>query len=357
MRCLRTSWRLAAFGLLCVGLQTVARAADAIRPTIEVSAAQAKSLGITTAQARGASDFQLANLPALVLPPVNARIAVAATFPGTVLQVMALEGQTVRKGQVLAVIASHEIVEKASELAQARSRLAAAGSAAERLKLLSEEGIIAGSRAEEARALHEQALADVAAKSRVLQTVHADGAQGTYSLVAPIDGIVSASNIQTGEPLVGMSAPYVIDSGSAFEVQAQIPERLIGKITEGMRLRLPGGIEARVTSAGSVMQPETRSALLKAQLAPGSKVIAGMSTSAAVFAQAPAGAVRLPRSALTMLAGEQTVFVATVGGYAPRAIVTASSVGEEVVVISGVNQGETVATAGLSELKSMALSR
>lgn len=332
-------------------------AADPPSTTINVSVAQSRQLGIATIEAETASEFQIADLPALILPPANARIAVAATFPGTVLQVLAVEGQVVRKSQVLARIASRDIVQQAAELLQARSRLAVAASTSDRLSRLSAEGIVAGARAEEAQALHEQARADASAKLRVLQAVHADLEQGTYNLIAPIDGIVSTSKIQAGEPLELMSAPFVIDSNAAFEVQAQIPERLIGKISEGMRLILPNGVTATVTSVGSVIQPETRSALLKAQIVPGAKVIAGMSTNAAVFGKAPPGSVRLPRSAITTVDGRETVFVAVQNGYMPRTVETASSIGDTTVVLSGLKAGETVAKSGLTELKSMSLGR
>jgi cobalt-zinc-cadmium efflux system membrane fusion protein len=325
--------------------------------TIAISREQAASVGIGLGEAAPADDYLVAVLPALIMPPPNARVAVAATFPGTVLQTLAVEGQAVRRGQPLAIIASREIVANAGELAQARARLAVARSNAERIRRLGAEGIVSGARQDEAEAALSEAQADFEARSRILTSVNADAAKGTYTLTAPIDGTVASARIETGAPIEGMSAPFVVDSGKAYEVQAQVPGRLIGAIAPGMRIVLTGGVAAKVTSVGTAIAPDTRSALLKGEVDPKAKVIAGMATTASVFAPAHAGAVSVPRGAVAQLDGADVVFVAVNGGFEMRKVKTAPLVGDEAVVLSGLKRGEKIAVAGVSELKSVALSR
>lgn len=345
---------------------TSAVAAEAILPPASVKGgpeeigldkAQIASLGIRFAPATEAKEYLLAMLPGSIAPPPNARVAVAATFPGTVVQSFAVEGQSVHKGEALAIIASREILAHAANLAQARARLSVATTNASRVERLSSEGILAGARADEAKSIRDQAEAEVSGISRILTNVNADGTRGNYTLVAPIDGIVSSAKIQAGEPIEGMNAPFVIDSGSSYEIQAQIPERLVGSIALGMRVTAGPGIEARVTSAGRVIQPETRSALLKALITPGTTVVSGKVATVSVYAPAPPSAAIVPKSAVTELNGRTVIFAQTMRGIAVRDVTTSGSTGGEVVVFSGVRPGEQVVISGLSELKSIVLSR
>lgn len=327
---------------------------------VAMSPAQIEALGLRLVRATPATDYLIATVPAVIAPPPNARVAVAATFPGTVLQTLAQEGDAVRRGQPLAVIASKEILSQGAEAAQARARLAVAEAAARRMARLGAEGIVAGARVDEAEADYEQAKADASAKIRILADVGADAGKGTYTLRAPIDGVVATARIEAGRPVESMSAPFVIDAVGRYEVEAQVPERLVGKIAPGMVARIGAGadaIEAEVTSVGTVVQPETRSVTLKAAVKPGAAMVAGRTAMVTLHARAPKGAVELPAAAVIDLAGSAVTFVQEKGGFAIRRVTTGGTSGGTVVVLSGVGPGEEVAASGLSELKSMALAR
>lgn len=324
---------------------------------LELTPAQIEGLRLRFTPAEDVKEYLLATLPAVIAPPPNARVAVAATYPGTVLQVLVVEGDAVRRGQPLAVIASREILTLGAELAQARARLAVAEANAERQSLLAKEGIVAGAKAEEANAALQEARAEANEKARMAEAVSADGAKGTYTLTAPIDGTVVSSKIETGAPVDGMSAAFVVDATDRLEVRAQVPERLIGQIAAGMRVLVDGKVEARVTSVGRVVQPETRSAALKADIKDASGLVAGRTVMASIYAGASAGAVIVPRAALAEVAGAPVVFVRVSGGVAAREVATAPVTGDQVVVLKGLKAGENVAISNLSELKSLALAK
>jgi cobalt-zinc-cadmium efflux system membrane fusion protein len=86
--------------------------AAAVRPDglLLVAPAKARALGIVTAPAQPASEVPLADLPVTIAPPPNARVAVAATLPGTVLRTLVVEGDSVSRGQALAVVASRDVM-------------------------------------------------------------------------------------------------------------------------------------------------------------------------------------------------------------------------------------------------------
>jgi cobalt-zinc-cadmium efflux system membrane fusion protein len=328
---------------------------------LPVDRKQAAQLGIRLAPAIAAIEAPIAVIPAVIQPPPNARVAVAATFPGVVMRTLVVEGDTVRQGQPLAVISSRDVLTMGADLTRAHARAGVARSNASRLSQLAREGIIAGARADEANALAAEAGADVSEKARILKMVNGAGATGTYTLTAPIAGRVTTASIQTGNPVDGTTAPYVIDAANRYEVVGQLPERLVGMVRPGMTVLIEPDITGRVTAVGSTIDPATRSATLKAEIPAGPGIIAGRAISLSLSGPAPAGAVSVSGDALVMVEGKAIVFVATANGYAVREVVMEGSGGgsaaKQTVLLSGVRLGEQVVVSGTSALKALALSR
>jgi cobalt-zinc-cadmium efflux system membrane fusion protein len=327
--------------------------------TIAITDDQIARLGIKLSAATQADLVPLASLPAIVVPPPNSRVAVAATFAGVVTRTMVVEGQAVRRGQPLAIISSRDVLMLGADLARSRARLGYAESNSGRLGQLSREGVIAGSRADEAHATLREAQVDVSEKGRILSLANASGNSGTYTLIAPISGRVTTATAQAGSPVDGTSAPYVIDATDRYEIEAQLPERLIGSVRPGMEIRLADNTTGIVTSVGATIDPLTRSAMLKAAIAASvgaeqNQLTSGRATTVTVFGSAPAGAVTVPASALTSLGGKSVVFMRTSTGFAARRVVTGGKNGSDVVILSGIASGDRIATTGTSELKSLA---
>jgi cobalt-zinc-cadmium efflux system membrane fusion protein len=313
-------------------------------------------LAIRTAPAMVASSAPIAQLPAVVVPPPGARVAVAAALPGVVVRTMAVEGDSVRRGQPLAVIASRDVVSLSGDLVRARARLGVASSSAQRMAQLQKAGVVAGARLDEAQAQAAEARADVAEKARILDLVNGRGGNGTYTLVAPIAGRVTKAMLQAGDPVDGTGAPYVIDAVDRYEVEAQLPERLAGQARPGMGIRL-GAARGTVTSVGSTIDPATRSIMLKAKLPAGPGVIAGRATSVTLEGPPPAGAVSVPAEAVTSLDGHEVVFVRTRSGFRIRTVASGATSDGQALLLSGVKPGELIAVTGTSALKALALAR
>jgi cobalt-zinc-cadmium efflux system membrane fusion protein len=323
---------------------------------LSVDSKQAAQLGIQLAPAAVASDAPLATIPAIIQPPANARVAVAATFPGVVVRTLVVEGDTVRQGQPLAIIASRDVLTIGADLTRAAARRGVAEANAARLSQLSREGIIAGARSDEAQAIAAEARADVSEKARILRMTNGNGGSGTYTLTAPIAGRITTAAIQPGNPVDGTTAPYVVDAADRYEVVGQLPERLVGVVRPGMAVRISPDIVGRVTSVGSTIDPMTRSATLKAEIPAGPGIVAGRTTSLSVSGPAPAGAVSVPTDAVSMINDKPVVFVAAPNGFAMREVTSGGGSDERTVLLSGVKPGERVVISGTSALKALALS-
>lgn len=351
-------------GLLLAGLLVACSGGESPAPeekakvkrapgSIGLTAEQLTRLDIAFVAATEAHDVPVADVPATIAPPPNARVAVAAMIPGVVTRTMVVEGQSVRAGQALALVASRDVLTMQAAMEQASARAAVSRKTASRLDQLAREGVIAGARADEAAAARRESEAELGERRRTLALIHANSGGGTYTLVAPIAGIVTKAAIQTGMPVDGASAPYVIDALDRYELTAQLPERLIGQIRPGMRIDLQG-VAGTVTSVGSTVDVATRSALLRAKIPGSSGLVAGRVTTITLLKPAQAGAVAVPTDAVVMMEGKPAVFVRTPAGVVHRPIVSAGAAGDRTVLLSGVKVGEEVATSGTSELKALA---
>lgn len=331
-----------------------APAASAADPgMIALSAEQMHALGITLAPAAPAQTMPVADLPAQIQPQPNARVAVAAQFPGVITRVFVVNGQDVTAGQPLAAVASRDMVSLTAELARARARQSVARAQAARLSQLSREGIIAPARADEAASLARQSDIDVGEQARLIALVPGGRAGGAgYTLSAPISGRISAMTAETGKAIDPAMAPFVIDGGGPLQVTAQLPERLIGAVKPGMAVRI-GTISGTVNAVGQSLDPVTRSATVTATIPAGS-AIAGSATAIGIEGPAPAGAVRIPAAALADVSGGKAVFVAVRGGVRLRPVTVAGQSGESAVITRGLAPGERVVASGVSELATLA---
>ncbi|KAK0366242.1 hypothetical protein LTR94_003866 [Friedmanniomyces endolithicus] len=316
--------------------------------SIPLTADNIARLGLKFGAAIAATEAPIAVVPALIAPPPNARVAVAATFPGVVTRILVVEGEEVRRGQPLAIISSRDVLSMGADLNRASARLGVAQSSASRLSQLEREGIIAGARADEARAVLGEARADVSEKSRILTMVNGSGASGTYTLTAPIAGRVTSAAIHAGSVVDGTTAPYVIDAAGQYEAQAQLPERLAGQVKPGMTVALGDDLRGTVTAVGSTIDPATR-------LPAGPGAMAGRATSLSIFGPAPAGAAMVPTAAVTMLSGGDTLFVRTRAGVVARPVKVGGKDGDRILILSGVKSGEQVVVTGISALKPLAM--
>lgn len=317
-------------------------------------------LEIATAVAAQADNLPLASVPGVVTLPPDARVAVTASFPGAAVRVFVIEGQQVAKGQALALVRAAEPVQITGELARSRAELGLAEARAKRLGQLADEGVIARARADEAVASLRQAQAMVSENQRLAALAGA-GADGTSTLRAPIAGRVAHVAIETGGPVDGMTAPFVIENPRAFQVDLQLPERLAHSVRPGMAVEVElAGESTAPPAAGSILSvapsidPTTRSVMAKASLSAAPGLVAGQSVTVVISGKGDASGVTVPSSAVTRIDGDDHVFVRQGKKYVPRRVRVVAEAGGRSVIAEGLKPGETVATSSVTELKAMA---
>lgn len=324
--------------------------------------AQIRQLGIRLEPAQAAGAAPVGTLPGVVSLPPEARVAVTSPFAGTVLRVMVIQGQRVRAGEPLAVVRTAETVQFGADLARAEADLAVDRAAAARLDTLAREGVVAGSRADEARAALSRTEATIRENRRLLALGGAAG-DGTATLRAPIAGRVAIAAIEAGATTGGGGpAPFVIENDSALTLDLQVPERLAGRILPGMAVEIAGtdparpAARGRILSVGASLDPATRSIPAKAALDAGSVLTPGKGIMAVVTGDAGTGgatALSVPSPAVTRMDGQDYVFVRSGARFVQRKVIVAAEAAGRTIITDGLRAGETVATSGVAELKSL----
>ncbi|MEQ1539155.1 MAG: efflux RND transporter periplasmic adaptor subunit [Sphingorhabdus sp.] len=322
-----------------------------------LTATQIERLGIRTAPAEAAVDVPLGTVPAVISLPPEAQVAVTAPFDGAVIRLFVVQGQAVSKGQALALLKSREPVQYGAELARAHARLALAEVSAARTRQLVDEGIIAASRADEMNAQIRVARTDVSENARILSQAGAS-ANGNLTLRAPIAGRVAMVNVQTGGPVGGTTAPFVIENNAALTLDLQLPERLANSVAPGMTvvLQSPGGgteIQGTILSVGASMDPLTRSIPAKARIGAAPSLVPGKSVMAIIKGASIQSGASVPASALTQIDGKEHVFVRVGNRFERRGVVSAGRADGRVLISEGLKPGDLVAISGISELKAM----
>ncbi len=361
------SFSLAAVALLC----TLAFPARAANPAdfIALAPAQAKALGVETRPLAAADTGSAAGLPAKVVVPVEQMRVVAAPLAGLLTQVGAVAGQTVKKGQMLARLASPGLLQVQRDYLQARQQADLAQRSLARDEQLFKEGIIAEARLQASRA--SQAQAAVAARELQAELRIAGATAGGGSLTpevavsAPLDGVVLEASAAVGSRVEAATALFTVAQLNPLWLEIQAPAALAGNLKEGAAVRIAGSeASGKLINVGRQISPGSQTVTLRARmdagldsLHPGQMVEATVAAAPQAGATAGKGATyRIPQAAVVRQAGQAWVFVQTAGarpGFQATPVSVAGNAGADVLVSgSALAANAAVAVKGVSALKS-----
>ena len=183
--------------------------------------------------------------------------------------------------------------------------------------------------------------------------------QAGYAVLASdMDGVVTAIDAEVGQ-VVAAGAPVVrVARTLEKEVVIGVPEDRVGQLRQvsGVTVRLWANRDHRlpgtIREVSPVADPATRTYAVKVALPPGLDVRMGMTATVELATGAGnASALRLPLSALVQDKGATSVWVVEKGAVQLRRVQVAGQSGNDLLVTSGVQPGQTVVTAGVHLLK------
>src|ERR1043165_2527175 len=294
--------------------------------------------------------------------------AVVSLVGGRVREVNAEVGQTVGRGQTLAVVLSDELAEAQSKYLAARAELEEHEKHHRRTTELVELGAASREELEQATTMMKKAESEVAAERQKLlllgltpQRVDAlrstDQVSSEVALPSPVSGTVISRSVNPGEVVEANKELLRVADLSTVWVVAQVFEKDLALVRVGSGASVtsdayPGRVfRGRVTYVDPQIDQATRTAQVRVELAnPGQALKLGMYVNVAFGATgaAEATAPTVAASAVQNLNGQTGVFLATgdPNTYVVRAVRLGSESGGRYPVLEGLFVGDRGATQG-----------
>lgn len=329
---------------------------------IALTDAQIKASNISIEAARPAQIKNTIVLPGEIQFNQDKTAHIVPRVSGVVEKVPANLGQQVKKGDVLAVIASTDVSEQRSELLAAQKRLALARTTFEREKKLWQEKISAEQDYLEAQqAMQEAEIAVRNARQKL--TAMGAGTNSTdnlnrYEVRAPFDGMVVEKHIALGEAVKEDANIFVLSDLSTVWAEAAVPAKNLDAVRVGEEVTVrstasDAKAQGTIAQVGALIGEQTRTAKARVTLDnPNMAWRPGLVVSVEVVANNQAVAVAVPAEAVTTVNDESVVFLRVPGGFLPQPVKTGRTSGEQVEIVEGLKAGSQVAGAGSFIIKS-----
>lgn len=333
--------------------------ASAAEPLL-LQAAQAKALGIETVLVGSGQTGRAGTLPGRVVIPTEQMRIVAAPVGGMVERLAVAPGATVRRGQVLAHLASPQALEWQRDVLQSASQAALLQQNLKRDEALFAEGLIAEARLQATRSAAAQAAAQASERRQGLAMAGVAPGKlgGPLVLTASIDGVVLEQHAQLGQRLEASAPIYRIARLSPLWLEIQAPLASAAGLQPGAAVKLAnGGIGGKLIAIGRAVDAASQTVLLRAEVGVGAERLTPGEVVEVEISVAAGAANSLPASALIRDRGKTLTFVQTAGDdrglrFEARPVRIVSQGGDSVTV-DGLKAGEKVAVKGVSGLKAM----
>lgn len=329
---------------------------------IDMGDAQVKAAGVTI-QTSGAARIKSAlTLPGEIHFNEDRTAHVVPRLAGVAEKVQADLGQKVKKGQVLAVIASTDLSEQRSELLAAQKRLALARTTYEREKKLWQDKISAEQDYLQAKqAMHEAEIAVRNAQQKLTAlgaSAGGSGALSSYEIRAPFDGIVVAKHISLGEAVKEDANILTISDLSTVWAELAVPPKDLIAVRVGEKATVratafDAQASGTISYVGALLGEQTRTAKARVTLTnPQMAWRPGLFVNVEVVSNEADVPVAVSMDAIHTVNDKPTVFVRVPGGFVPVPVTLGRSDGKLVEVVKGVNAGSQYAGPGSFVIKS-----
>ena len=273
-------------------------------------------------------------------------ISVGFAASGTISKVCVSEGQTVKKGQLIAEL---DKTQAENMLAMAKAQMEQANDAYKRLKLLHDNNSLPEMEWVEVQSKVQQAEASLEMAKKSLEDC---------SVYAPQNGIIGKGVMNVGEvvlPALPVAKILVIDN---VKVRTSIPEKEIAGITSASSSQITLDALTGQTFAGGKIEKcidannSTHTYDIKVNVKNTDRqLLPGMVAHVQIYQATPQEVITVPITSVRKNANGEYFVWTNKGGKAHRATVTTgNATGNRIVVLTGLQQGDVVITEGYQKL-------
>jgi cobalt-zinc-cadmium efflux system membrane fusion protein len=295
-------------------------------------------------------------LPAAIEADPSRVANVLAPLTGRVAALKVALGEHVKRGQVLAILASGDFAQAFADDDKARDAVDLAKRALDRARGVGEAGGAAQKDLEAAQSTYNQAQAELVRTRARLQSLNRGAGYRSreLTLTAPQSGVVTSLAVAPGAQVDDPNAVLMtVTNLDRVFVTANVAERDIGKVVVGSDAEIvlnadPGRpIRARITQVTPVVDADTRRQKVRIALANADcRLLPNMYATVRVAGR-EAGGVFVPQSALLMNNDAVSVLVETRPWVFRRQAV---QIGDETEtsanILSGLKAGDRVVVRG-----------
>jgi cobalt-zinc-cadmium efflux system membrane fusion protein len=334
----------------------------------EIAEAALASTGISVATAAGGDLTPTIDLPGEVVLSPDRHVIVSARAPGVLTEVRTSVGQTVERGDVLAVITSPQVATAASAYAAARARLEFARTRRDREATLVERRITALQDLQ----LAEQAFAVAAAEVNDARAVllgfgldadaiaalaSSPAAASHLPVTAPARGVITSQSAGQGESVAGGAPLLTVTDASEVWVNVQVHARDLDVVGRGRRVVVRGiGTNHEATGTITTVSPlvgeDTRTATARVALSNrDGRWHPGLFVTVQVALDPAPAAVVVPVDAVQTFRDWSVVFVRYGNVFEARPVEPGRTDGRVVEIVTGLRPGERYAATNAYVVK------
>lgn len=295
------------------------------------------------------------------LDPVET-VAITARFEGDLDNVMAREGQQVRRGQALANYRPRDMNDRLAaaeaNLLAAQAGLAAAENGARRARKLFDAGAASSSDLDVAES--QRSAAQAALDNATAMRNRAQDDTERLDVPSPISGWVSKVMVHAGDRTAIGDPLFTIVDNSTLELSATVPAEALSRVQPGaaIRFRVDGYpnevFEGKVDRVNPTTEPGTRQVRIYMRLPnPEGRLVSGLFASGRVVDQVREQAIAAPIAAIRK-EGQADVVYRLRGGRAQRLPIRTGLIDEDsgvAEIIGDVAVGDSLLTGVLPGLK------
>ena len=333
---------------------------------IQLTSQQMVEQGLKVAVASTGLVEKLTTLPGKLVVNTDQQAHISPNFSGYVEQINVALGQSVQKGQTLAVLTVPELIDQQANLRMAQVNLDLARKDYQREQQLWSQGISAKQDYQRAENAYRQAQITVQSSQARLNALGASGNNnGRFLIKAPISGVISKKDIVVGENVQLADQLFVIENLKDLWLEFNLPN------TSNIHLQAGQILNFKTNGSDQNYQAKVQTLNPQADLQTGRlQVRAKVTTQADVLrpnvlvnvfvtdAQAKT-ALRVQKKALQQVEGKPVVFVieSEEKGLVhlkaqPIEVGVSSQDGQWLEVISGLTEGQKYIADGSFLLKS-----
>jgi membrane fusion protein, heavy metal efflux system len=283
--------------------------------------------------------------------------SVVARVAGVITRINKRPGDPVLTGEVIATVDSFEASAMTAERNTAKAKLELARKVYERETALFEQGVTPRQDMEAAQSALSVAEADAARANVVAQVAKISADGHSIQVVSPFKGHITSESVVVGAFVQPNVEIFRVVSKQQLQIEAFVTASEVSRVKIGdaatVTTRNGKKINARVYSITPSVNGSNQAAtaiLTTDEPAPPYVLGEGVQITLHSHPDKDTGLI-VPEEAIQRLDGQDIVFIRTADGFRPQSIVVGMRSGGEAQLLSGVKQGDAIATRNAFLLK------